>query len=103
MFQAYRIAKNATITPITTNKDAPTVPIVTATLSNEGFKGSKETDSNEKTKITFQALMRFVSKFIWKKIYKKRHKNHIGSHKTNACRFNNLRNSCRRFCYIPGY
>lgn len=53
MFQAYRIAKKATITPITTNKDAPTVPTVTATLSNEGFKGSKETDSNEKTKITF--------------------------------------------------
>lgn len=53
MFQAYRIAKNATITPITTNTDAPTVPTVTATLSNEGFKGSKETDSNKKTKITF--------------------------------------------------
>lgn len=50
VFQAYRIAKKATITPITTNKDAPTVPTVTATLSNEGFKVSKETDSNEKEK-----------------------------------------------------
>lgn len=63
MFQAYRIAKNATITPITTNKDAPTVPTVTATLSEERFKVSKESGSDEK-KITFKTIMRFVSKFI---------------------------------------
>lgn len=38
-----------------------------------------------------------------KKIFKKGKKKHIGSIITDARRFNNLRNICRRFCYIPGY
>lgn len=67
-FQSYRIANNASIIPIATNTDKPTVPpTVTATLSGEWLKVSKETDTKETNPLSFNTVVRFVSNLSEKK------------------------------------